>query len=229
MTHDLDIPIAIHAGKNEDIAFRPIGGVSTIGGNLFKSKGGLGVLGIIYRPNYKQSVQGMVYSDHIYLKEIKGEDADHFHFDYMWEFYPKGWIFSTQISIEHAKAENTSDYAGIPGDFNNAHTDTQIDVNLQKDFLIFTLGLSSKLMYRLDTGDSTYALHSTGALVKKTRSDTEIMATPNISIPIFKDVQLYGWYSIDKVSSNIGKNDYIDRNFFNQVVGLAIKTTLSSY
>jgi hypothetical protein len=229
LSQEIDIPLAFHAGKNEDIAFRPIGGLTTLGGQPFKSKIGIGVVGIIYRPDYKQSIQGLFYSDHLSIQEIQGEDADHFHFDSTWEFYPKDWILRAVFSIEHATAENTTDYAGYSGDFNNSHTDIGVLASLQKSFLTFTLAFESNLSLRLDSSTSRYALRSTGEIVKTSRIDTDLSFKPSITIPIFPDIQLYGWYEWDQVTSNIGPNDYTNRNFSDQILGLALKANWSSY
>jgi hypothetical protein len=228
-TQEIDIPVALHAGKNEDLVFRPIGGLSTLNGAPYKSKIGIGVLGIIYRADYKQTLQGLIYSDHISLQQIEGEDADHFHFDYSWEFYPKSLVVVTQFSIEHSKAENTTFYAGIPGNFNNAHTDTSIDFSIQKEFGSISLGLSSRIGVRLDSAATRYTSPQTGEIVRVTRADTEVMLMPNLTLPIFPFVQLYAWYQWDKISSNIGEDSYVNRNYTEQVLGLALKTSLSSY
>jgi hypothetical protein len=229
VSHALDARVALHVGRNEDIAFRPIGGFTNLNGLPFKSYAGLGVLGIIYRENYKQSIQGLFYSDHISIPQIDGEDADHYHFDYTWEFYPRGLIITTQFQIEHASANDTSFYAGIPGTFNNAHTDTAINFNLQKELGRFTFGLTGQVNLRLDSGTSKYALRSSGEIVKTSRIDEDFTLKPSVTIPIFPYVQLYLWYEWNQVMSNIGPNDYIDRNFKDQTVGLALKAYLSSY
>lgn len=229
ISHQVDLPISVHVGRNEDIVFRPIGGFTNLNGLPFKSYAGIGVLGIIYRADYKQSIQGLFYSDHISIPQIAGEDAEHYHFDYSWEFYPRGWIVTTQLEIEHASADDTTDYAGIPGTFNNSHTDTVFDFKLQKELGILTFGLVGKAGLRLDSGTSRYAIRSSGVIVKTSRIDTQTVLKPSLTIPIFPYVQLYAWYEWNRIFSNIGPDDYIDRNFSNQTVGLALKTYLSSY
>ena len=226
---ELDIPVALHAGKNEDIAFRPLVGLTTVGSSLFQSKVGMGVLGIIYRPTYKQSIQGLVYTDHIFIPEIVGESATHYHFDYSWEFFPQYWLVTAQASIEHAAAVDSLSYAGVPGDFNNSHTDTGVAITVERNFRFLSVGLTSKIVARADSGSSSYTSRLTGAPLLKTREDSEISFQPNVTVPIIPYLHLFAWYEWHKLSSNVGAEDYVNRNYLDQVVGVALKTYLSSY
>ncbi len=227
--HYGDLPIALHAGQNEDIVFRPFMEAKTFSGQLFEVKGGVGVSGVIYRPNYKQSVQGLVYADGFYFPVVGAEDANHYRFEYSWDFFPQLWTINTQFFVEHAAATDSDAFNGVSGQFNNSHTDVGINVSLQRTFNYFTLGLVGHVVSRNDSAASTYTSPTLGTVISKTREDLELSTQPNITIHLVRSVNLFLWYEVRRIRSNLGPDDYVDRNMTDRTFGLALKTYLSSY
>jgi hypothetical protein len=190
---------------------------------------GLGVAGSVYREAYSQSVQGLVFADRIFQGEISSQQGSHYRFEYQWEFYPRHWFLTMRLGIEHVSATSASLLFGQTGTFEMSHTDVGSTFKLERDFGKFTLGFLPRLQYRLDSGDSTYQSRSTGAQVSKQRHDFDVTLQGNVSVPLLPSLQLFAWYEWDRIASNIGPDDYVDRNFHNQTVGLGLKTWLSTY
>ena len=227
--NEIDIPVAFHAGKNEDIVFRPLGGLSFIGGQPYESKLGIGVLGVIYSPTYKQTIQGLVYSDALYPSILAAEDGFHYRFEYIWEFFPQNWTITSQLTVEHAAGQNSKSYNGISGTYINDYTNVGIKANAQHTFKFFSVGFIPQLTVRDDSRNSTYFSPALGSIVKKIRADFDFSLQPNVTIPIIPYLNLFVWYEWRRIYSNIGPEDYVDRNFIDHTVGVAIKTYLSSY
>jgi hypothetical protein len=228
MKHDMDVPVAIHVGANEDIVFRPLGSFSLVGGQNYQSVVGLGVQGIVFRSTYRQSVQGLIYKDRIYPSSLEGLDGTHYRFEYNWDFFPLSWFFQVLLWIEHQNADNDV-VNGVPSPIPYSHTDVGLRVNLQHEFKWLSLGLNSRLISRTDSDTSTYAVRTTGQVITKRRQDFDVVLQPNLSIPLYGTVQLVGWYEWQRIFSNMGPIDYADRNYQNHVVGVALKATVSNY
>jgi hypothetical protein len=225
--HDFDFPIAVHVGRNEDIVFRPFGGYSTIGHNPYQALGGLGILGVIYRSAYRQSVQGLIFSDRIYPSQIEAQQGTHFRFQYAWEFFPRFWYLQGLFWIEHVEADNDV-VDGVATAIPYSHSDVGFQTNLQHDFKLATLGFLPKLMVREDGDVSSYK-NSIGQSVAKRRNDFIVSLQPSVTIPILPYVQLFTWYEWNRVFSNMGPGDYADRNLINHTVGVALRTSVSNY
>lgn len=224
--NELEIPVNLRMGTHEDLVLRPFGGFDWAGGNPYRSTYGFGVMGIAYRSDYKQYVQGSVYNENLPVARFRAQEGTHFRFDYNWEFYPAAWLFRFQMFMDHVKAAN---------DFNNgtditySHTDFGGDLGAQVHLSGITFGLDAKAIFRFDSLPSRYAAPSTGVSAEKTRQDMNWVLTPSFSVPLFSYMQLYAWYEYNKNSSNIGASDYADYNIVNQIFGARLQTQFSNY
>ena len=135
---------------------------------------------------------------------------------------------STQLSIDHTSAQDTTEYIGIPGDFTNSHTDFGISVNAQRIFKNFIFGIQPKLVQRSDADWSRYKLKS-GEIVEKDRSDWDLTLQPYLLIPLVPYLHLVTTYEWRNVSSNVTSEDYVDRNYQSHTITLGLRTFVSSY
>ena len=112
-----------------------------------------------------------------------------------------------------------------------SHNDVSVDLNLERDFGKFSLGVAPRVMYRLDTEDSRFYPNQakSGVLQNKLRHDWDITLQGNVSVPLFPSLELYGWYEWRRVVSSIQSGDYLDRNYSDQIVGLGLKAILTTY
>lgn len=229
-TSDFELPIAVHIVSAKDIVFRPFLGYSRVGHEPYKILYGLGVMGVVYKSNYKQSVQGIVFSDHVYVPAIQAQEGAHYRFEYQWDFFPPLWFFSTQFFVEHVSADrNVTNLFGVNGDLEMNHTDIGLNLQLDHDFPGFTLGFKPNFVYRVDSDDSTYPAKSNDILISKQRQDWTVKLQVNASVPLLASVQIFSWFEWMRVFSNIDSQDYIDRNYKNETVGLGIRTSMSTY
>lgn len=227
--NSIEVPIALHVAQAKDIIFRPIFSYQTLAGKPFNFTYGVGVKGAVYQDHYVQSVQALLYTDHIFVAKYSPEAGAHYRFEYAWDFYPKNWFISSLVAIEHVSAGSPTSYLGKVGTFEMSHNDFILDFKFDREFSKFTFGIDPRLVARLDTNGSTYTHAFENTLVSKSREDWEIDLKANISMPIFPSVQLFAWYEWTKVFSNFGHTDYVNRNFTNQTLGLGLKTSLSTY
>ncbi len=225
MFHEVELRSAIRVGPQEDIVFRLLGSYATLGSSRLLATQGIGILGVVYRPLYKQSVQGLIFRDRLYPSALTAQEGVHFRFEYSWEFFPGSWNLKSLISIEHVDAQNNAISVGIP----NAHTDLGLALGLQYDFKLFVLGFNPKVTYRKDSSTSNYTSPSDGSPVAKNRADTLLTFQPILTVPIVPYLNFMAWYQWERVFSNIGPSDYTDRNYLNQSVAAAVKIFLSSY
>ena len=223
--HDLEFPLNLRVGTYEDIVFRPFIGANLQEGTLFHSYYGMGIMGIAYRSEYKQSVQASIFSDHFHPADLRPQEGVHFRFEYNWEFFPQSWVFRFLTFIERTKAAQ---------DFNNGtditYTHTDIGANLgtryTRDGIV--LGLDLKPSFRTDSLPSYYT-NQKGQYTVKQRKDYKIAIQPNLVIPVFSYVQFAMWYEYDRAISNLNADDYANYNLINHTVGMALKTQFSNY
>lgn len=227
--NSLEVPVAVHVAQAKDIIFRPIFSYETVGARSFDWTYGVGVKGAVYKPHYVQSVQALIYNDHILEAALSPESGAHYRFEYAWDFYPESWFVSTLFAIDHSSSGSPTSYLGKTGAFEMSHNDFILNFKFDRQFSKFTLGFDPKLVARIDTNPSVYSSPTTGKLLTKAREDIEMHFNFNINVPILPSLQLYAWYEWMKISSNLGNDDYINRNFKNQTLGAGIKTSLSTY
>jgi hypothetical protein len=227
-TNSFEAPLAIHVDTGKDIIFRPVIGYDSIGGESFDFNYGLGVKGAVYNSGYVQSVEALVYSKLIYNDRISAETGSHYRFNYEWDFYPLYWFISSQWAVEHVSTSDATNYLGTNGNFSLSHNDISLDLKFHRDFSHFTVGFDPKILTRIDTAASTY-VDTTKALISKDRKDWEFHLNGNLTIPVLPAFQLYVWYEWTKIISTYGPTDYVNRNYTNQTVGVALKTWLSTY
>lgn len=226
----MKIPIALHVYSDKDVVFQPIGGYTFIGGQLYQNYYGIGVLGVVFKGSYRQSVQGLVYSDGIYNNnQNQPSSGSHYRFEYSWEFFPELRYISMLLGIEHVSTAVGTLYNGVSGLFPFSHTDVDAQFKYEQNFRHLTFGIAPQFAYRIDSESSIYPELNNGQIVAKRRHDWLVGVQPSVTVPLAPQVQLYAWYSYQKVISNIGSNDYVNRNQTDNVVGIALKTTLSTY
>lgn len=225
--HDLESPISLRVGTNEDLILRPFVSYLTLGDSPYQLLGGLSVQGIAYRSQYKQYVQGSIFQDHFYPGNFQSQQGTHFRFDYNWEFYPENFFIKFVAYFEHVNSDQDSDLLNslsIPYSHNDLGFQGYFDYNLK--FAI--LGLYPKILIREDDDASTFLSASSGAFVSKRRQDFQISVQPHVIIPLISYLQLYIYYEINRTYSNIGIDDYQDRNILNQTVGIALRTFVAN-
>ena len=226
--HDLDIPITLRAGPNEDIVFRPFASYVSISHAPLQAIAGLGVFGVAYRNHYKQSVQGSFYQEKLYPEGLDTQQGAHYRFEYNWELYPSSQFFRFMTYIEHVKAKQDVDES-LSLSINYSHTDIGLVFNYEYDFKWFTLGLLPKIIIREDNDNSSYLSTQDLSQLTKRRQDFSFSIQPNLTLPILSSLQLFAWYEWSRIYSNIGPDDYFDRNNLNQVIGIALRGFLNDY
>ncbi|MBI3543807.1 MAG: TonB-dependent receptor [Deltaproteobacteria bacterium] len=224
LEHELEARAAARVGPREDLSARLLGSYSSLGGHVLGTTYGGSVSGAIYRPDYKQSVQGMLYIEHLAPSFLAPQEGKHFRFEYAWEFFPPDWLVKFLGSFEHVEASHDTITTGIT----YSHNDVGVEFSVQHDFKLFMLAFSPKTVLRTDADVSSFQSPQ-GQAVTKRRNDYLVSLTPTLIIPLLPYLQLNAWYEWYRVFSNIGPNDYVDRNFQNQTVGVALKAYLSSY
>lgn len=225
--HQADAPIAIHIGPNEDVAFRPFASYMAIGQNPYQKMFGIGVLGVIYRSGFKHSVQGSVATDRIIPASQEALQGTHYKFEYSWDFFPPLWYFQGSLWIEHVNSKDDV-INGITNTIPYSHTDLGSRINAQHDFRLFSLGLDSKVYFRIDADTSSF-VNQSRSLTNIRRRDVGLSLQPVLTVPLFPFVKTIVWYQWDRILSNIGSNDYANRNLMNQVVGVGLRTSVSNY
>jgi hypothetical protein len=229
-TQDMKLPVALHVVPDKDVVFQPIGGYSYLGPKAYRSYYGLGILGVVYKGSYRQSVQGIIYQDQIYNhSELEAEAGSHYRFEYSWEFFPELGYISMLLGVEHASAGTGSIFNGSTGVYPFSHTDLDAKFRFERNFRFLTLGVAPQFAYRVDSEQSVFPEQNTGISVTKRRHDWLVGTEVSATIPIYQSTQLYAWYDFLGTFSNIGVNDYVNRTQTDNTVGIALKTTLSTY
>jgi hypothetical protein len=229
MQNNVEVPVAIQIAAAKDLVIRPFTGYSLLGSNPYRFHYGLGVIGAVIHPNYKQSVQGMVFEDRIFIGDISSQQGAHYRFEYDWEFYPESWVINTTFAVEHVSATPATVLFGNAGFFEMSHTDLEGDMRFERDLGLLTVGFVPRFKYRVDSSDSQYVRRSDGVGITKHREDWDVALRWQAYVPIFRKYQIVGWYEWRRIFSNIGPDDYIDRNYRSETVGVAIRTSLSTY
>jgi hypothetical protein len=229
VSNDVDVPFSVHVGDYEDLVFRPIVSYSQVGGRAYRSYFGIGMMGAIFKPEYKQSVEALIYSDHYDAPILSNEDGAHYRFNYRWEFFPPNWYLSVLGAIEHVSADRSASNNGYPGDFNNSHTDLELSAILRRNFPHLTVGLTPKINQRLDSRSSFYNSRIDGSPIEKKRSDVFLSVEPSVIVPIQQSVQIVGWYRLERNFSDMGPEDFFDNNYVNHIFGLTMRLYWSTY
>ncbi|MBI3543552.1 MAG: hypothetical protein HY075_09795 [Deltaproteobacteria bacterium] len=219
---DTELSLALRVGKNEDFTFRPFFSYLTLGNLPYESFGGIALRGVAYRDYYKQYVQGTIYQDWYYRNEYKPQAGWHFRFDYNWELFPFPWFASFGAYFEHVRAARDTDDANALT-ITYSHNDIGIQLFAEHNFRLFAPGLNTKLYLRNDADVSSFNRLSTGGLTTKRRQDLTLEITPSFTIPLETNYHLYIWYTFSRTFSNLGADDYADRNVRNSTVGAALK------
>lgn len=227
LENDFEMPIALRVGANQDLVFKPFGMYANRGGKKDQTNVGLGVSGVSYEREYKQFVQGSIYSDAIFNDSLHDEEGTHYRFEYSWEFFPPRWFFRTLFFMEHVATDK--DHRGVDNTITTSHTDFGLKLKGQYDFGWATVGFTPEFVSRLNSSSSAYISPISGQWISERRKDNQLVLTGSLAVPIVPYLQLYMWYSWNRVFSNVGPEDYTNKNKLDQTIGMALRTYWSSY
>ncbi|MGZ3651781.1 MAG: hypothetical protein ACXWSC_11365, partial [Bdellovibrionota bacterium] len=223
--NQVEFPVSLRLGTYEDLVLRPFYGISLAGPRHFGSRYGGGIMGVAYRTDYKQSVQGSIFSERLLFPQFKPEEGTHFRFDYDWEFFPDLWIYRFQASMEHVRAVN---------DFNNgtnlkfSHTDIGTGFQVKRLFHGIAFEAAWRATMRLDSLQSSYDSPTLG-LVRYRRNDLTLALRPAVSLPVADDLAVRVSYEIQNTFSPTGPDDYADYNRLDQTAEVLFTTEFSNY
>lgn len=223
--NQLELPVSLRLGTYEDLVLRPFYGVSLAGSRTFGTRYGAGVMGVAYRPDYKQSVQGSVFSERLRFAALKPEEGTHYRFDYDWEFFPDLWIYRLRAFMEHVRAIN---------DFNNgtnlkfAHTDVGAEFDVKRILRGVTFETGIWATMRLDSLASDYVSPTLGR-VQYRRNDLTLGFRPAFTLPLVDEVSLNVSYEIVNTFSPTRSAYYADYNKLDQTAGVLLSTEFSNY
>jgi hypothetical protein len=226
---DLDIPLDVKVGNNEDIIFTVLGGYSEQGGNSLQSYYGLSVQGVAYHPSYKQSVTATVYSDNLYPSLISAQGGFHARFDYAWEWFSGYTTFRISPYVEHVTSDSDLN-TDITAPALIPYTYTAVGANVSVDQYVgrFTFALDLFSALRFDDDASVYTVYPQNT-VTKTRADQSLISRLSVSYALQRNLQLVGWYEWNRTWSNIGPTDYQDRNFVDQIYAAGLRYSFATF
>ena len=227
--NNLEVLFAIHVANSKDIIIRPFVEYRSLGGNPFSINYGLGVTGAVYKSNYVQSVQALMYSSNLFTGPISSTEGAHYRFEYAWDFYPKFWLITTQFSIDHLSSEPTTQFLGANGSFEHSNNQFTFNLKFEHELHFCTLSLEPSIAYRVFTDDSKFIQSQTQSLQIVKEEDWESHLKLTASIPFVPSFNLFAWYEWTHNISNLDQNAYINRNFNDHTVGLGVRTYLSTY
>lgn len=228
--HLLDVPLALRVGDTQELQVKPFGSFVLLGDSAYQILGGIGIVGVNYRPEFKMTVQGSIFQDKYYDSAMTPQQGTHFHLDYSWEYYPEDWFLKGIAYIEHVSASYDTDVTSTLN-ITYSHNDLALLLYAEYNLKWIVFGFFPKLLVREDDNDSVYVPTNAtnGNTVSKRRQDFQVVLQPNVSFPLTKNLQLFLWYEWNRIFSNLGPNDYVDRNIENQTVGIAIRTYVTSF
>lgn len=227
-SHGLDVPVSFRVDTNADFILKPFASYLTLGNRPYQVAGGVGLVGWIYRTDYNQSITGSVFKDNYYPQELTAQEGTHFRLEYNWEFYPESWFLRFNGAFEHVSASSDIDSTVLQA-ITYSHNDLSLQLSAEYNLRKVIFGFSPRVIIRQDDNVSTYAplTGNTGVPIGKRRQDFQVTLTPSLTLPITNLFQLYAWYELNRIYSNLNSNDYTDRNIVNQTLGLAIRATVS--
>lgn len=227
--HDLELPLILRAGTNEDIRIIPFGEMQYLGEQPYYQYGGMRVAGIAFRGTYKQTVQASLYQDGYDNSLLNHQAGGHFRFNYLWEFYPHDWYVNFNAYIEHVEAKRDTGPRGGPTYIiPYSHNDIGLTAQAEHNFGRFLLGLNAGLILREDDLDSTYTVGQGGAPTVKRRQDLSFYLQPTLTVQLASSVQLLAIYSLYRNLSNMGPFDYQDQSYVDDVVSVGIRIYMES-
>lgn len=223
---DLDLPLSVRIGSNEDLRLRPFASHWIFGGKSYYSYLGVGVLGVVFRNKYKQRLQALVYRDYYQSPFLHPQEGYHYRCEYNWEVFPSPWFIRLFASVEHVTAgRDRNSAAGVLIPY--SHNDLEVDGFFEYSLKNVILGLTSRFLLREDGQESRYR-DSNGTSVTKRREDFQMVLEPSIAIPLKTEAQLVALYRYTERFSNWTYGDYQDKTFANHEVQLSIKVSLKS-
>jgi hypothetical protein len=229
--NDVDIPFTLQVGTNEDMLIHPIGRYSEYGGATYESMAGFALTGVTYETSYKQSVQTSIFVNHYFIDVVGPEGGTHFRFEYNWEFYPENYYIHFLAFIEHTSAgDDTLTFPASDIPYSNNQLGTS--VNLDYRFHGFTLSFNPSFTFRIDDNPSIYQVtdfFGNTSITSKLRQDKMIDLKARVSFPISRNLEVIAFYDYNRVYSNIGVEDYFDRNYQDQTVGIGFRTFVTNY
>lgn len=226
LVQDLDIPLSVRIGSNEDLRLRPFLSNWVLGGKMYYSYLGVGVLGVVFRNSYKQRLQASVYRDFFQSPLLHPQEGYHYRCEYSWELFPAPWYIKVFVSVEHVSAgrdRNTPTNLLVLYSHNDMGIDGFFEYSLQ--WIIF--GLNGHFLLREDSQDSRYK-DAVGTLVTKNREDFQMIFEPTVSVPLTPEMQLIALYRYSQRLSNWTRGDYQDKTFSNHEFNFSLKVSLKS-
>ena len=227
---DLEIPIALHIGRSQNLIFSPLGGYSRQGKLNLESYYGILVKTTTYQGDFRHSVQGAAYEDNLYPSLVASQSGTHFSFNYEWQWTIPTWEFTVSPFVDHVTADADLDQ-NASGRFQIPYTYTAFGAlfAIEHSMGKLSVGLYARLNLRFDQLDSTYPKLGSIGTVTKTRQDQNLDSKLIITVPVNTSFQLIGWYEWIKTWSNLGPSDYEDRNSLDQIAAIGLKYLYSSY
>jgi hypothetical protein len=222
------VPVNFRVGPYADVSIRPFYGLSLAGPHQFGQRVGIAVMGVAYRPDYRQSVEGSVFQERLFFPAFTPQEGTHYRFDYDWEFFPGQWNYRLKALMEHVQAVN--DYSNGTK-IKYSHTDVGSSFRTQclLHGVTFEGELSAKV--RLDDVNSSWVSVDTGQTVLKRRNDFTVAVRPAISFQLNKELAASLSYELDRTWSPIGRaiDDYANFNIIDQRGELQLVTEFSNY
>lgn len=222
----VNLPVSLRLGPYEDLVIRPFYGISFGNSREYGQQFGLGVMGVAYRPDYKQSVEGSVFSEQLFDPLVKPEEGAHFRFDYNWEWFPNQWLYRFQALMEHVHAID---------DFNNGtnirFTHTDVGVSFGTKYLHEGVYYSAAVAgaMRFDSLPSEYQT-SFGDKASQRRNDFTLSFRPDVTFPIDSTLSLKVAYEFDRTwSPRPVQPIYPNYNAWNHKGELDLVTEFTNY
>jgi hypothetical protein len=213
-----DLPVTMEVGNAGAVVFTPFGANELQGNSSYHYSWGLGVMGISYRDNYRQSVQGIIYHD-AYLDLItKNQGGTHFRFEYEWYLYPSWFEVSTGTFIEHVKSSSDQDDSANARIY-YSHNDLGLFASFAAKLRLFEPAITVFGSTRQDTNDSSYSDNNNVQQVRR-RVDYVLDIRPSVGIPIERNIRANVYFDYNRVFSNFGATDYQDYNVINRIAGV---------
>ncbi|MGZ3696398.1 MAG: hypothetical protein ACXVBL_19120, partial [Bdellovibrionota bacterium] len=217
LTSRLELPVSLEAGDYANLVFTPFGTEQYLGYSDYRSSWGLGVMGIAFSSDYRQSVEAIIYRDRYYNPTSQTQAGDHFRFEYEWLFYPS-WLeitFGTYIEHVHASVDNEDvDQSSLTYSHN--------DIGIYGAFLArlrnIEFGAGPLLSMRQDTNDSLF--FNNGQKITKRRKDMTFGFRATAAVPIQRRIKVETYFDFTRTFSNFEQSDIVNYNVLNRIVGL---------
>lgn len=221
--HYFEAPLTIRVGASQDLSFKPFFDYVFVGDQPYQSYVGGALRGSLYQDKMTHYIQASFVSDWYYPSASKPEAGIHFRFDYNWSYFQFPFSVQTNFAMEHVQAGADQPDDDALSVIHYSHSD--LSLQAVTSYMIWRLipGFATALYFRNDSQESRFISPVRLISVSKQRQDFTAEIKPTLTIPIWTHFQIYLWYSYLWATSNLGPDDYVDRNYRNQTVGLAVR------